>query len=324
MSDDSLLEISKGVLLFIPPPDRVAGWRRSGNIIILNNSDNLIIIDSGGPSVRNQLVIIVNNLLTGNKRPVHCILTHGHIDHIAGAGELQKNFSATIWASKDAAPFVESQSPMNMELEQESIVVNFRELFTAPSWFVRAAMRIALGRTHVLSSVKLIFDSSEIYQSGFRSIDLPGHHHGHLGFYNKDNRILMVGDLLDPRHKMKPILTAPSSDFAGMQVSLERVLQIAPEIMIPGHGDPIFGKKTIETAIRSAQEIMKAAHDGVIEALEESKLSISELSKQLQRMGLGPGDVFRRMFIHSVLRYLINTGKVSKYKSSSRKTIFSV
>jgi glyoxylase-like metal-dependent hydrolase (beta-lactamase superfamily II) len=324
MSESSLTEISNGALLFTPPPDRIAGWRRSANVILLNNSDTLYIIDSGGPSVRNQLVSIVNDLLSDNGRPVHCIHTHGHIDHMAGVRELRRNFDAEIWASEEAIPFVESQSPIYIEIEIESIIVSFRELFTVPSWFVRAAMWVGLGRTRSLSSVRPLDKTSKIGETGYHPVELPGHHHGHFGFYNEDDSIFIVGDLIDPRHKMKPILTAPSSDYEGMLTSLETVLQIAPETLIPGHGDPILGEESVQMAILKAQETMQTAHDRVIEILESGQATLPQLSKLLLRMGLGPGDVFRRMFIHSILRHLVGIGKVSRQRSSRGKTVFSV
>ncbi len=324
MSENPLTEISNGVLLFVPPPDRIAGWRRSGNVIILNKSHDLYIIDSGGPSVRNQLLTIINSLLSNNGKLVHCIHTHGHIDHMAGAKKLQKAFNADIWASEKAIPFVESQAPIDIEMERESLIVAFRELFTAPLWLVKAAMWIALGRTHSISSVKLLDKSSNIGETGFHPVELPGHHHGHIGFYNEDESVLIAGDLIDPRHKMKPILTAPSSDFEGMKKSLEKVIHIAPEILLPGHGEPILGEETIQIAILKAQETMQAAHDKVIEVLETESSTLPKLSNFLLRMGLGPGDVFRRMFIHSILRHLVDIGRVSKQQSSWRKTVFSV
>jgi glyoxylase-like metal-dependent hydrolase (beta-lactamase superfamily II) len=324
MSENPLTEISNGVLLFVPPPDRIAGWRRSGNVIILNKSHDLYIIDSGGPSVRNQLLTIVNSLLSNNGKPVHCIHTHGHIDHMAGARELRENFNADIWASEVAIPFVESQAPINIEMEREFLIVSFREIFTAPIWFVKAAMWVALGRTNSISSVKPLDKSSNIGETGFHLVELPGHHLGHIGAYNEDESILIAGDLIDPRHKMKPILTAPSSDFIEMRTSLETVLQIAPDILLPGHGEPIIGEEEVQSAILKAQETMQAAHNKVIEVLESKPSTLPELSNLLLRMGLGPGDVFRRMFIHSILRHLVSIEKVSKQQSSRGKTIFSI
>ncbi|MFW9786062.1 MAG: MBL fold metallo-hydrolase [Candidatus Thorarchaeota archaeon] len=323
MSEDHLMEISSGVYLFVPPPARVAGWRRSGNVIILDNSEDLYIIDSGGPSVRDRLKTIVNRFRINDERQIHCVHTHGHIDHMAGAGDLQNDFGAKLWASEEALPFVESQAPILLELERDSLVVSFRELFTAPSWFVRAAMWVALGRTKSISDVHPLDLSSNIGELSYRPVELAGHHKGHLGFYDEDESILIAGDLIDPRHKMKPNLTSPSSDFAGMTESLEKILQISPGLLLPGHGEPIVGKTEIQGAIQRAQTTLQSAHNKVIEVLVSKPSTLPQISKSLLRMGLGPGDVFRRMFIHSILRYLVETGKAS-IKKSRGKTVFSV
>ncbi|MFW9811917.1 MAG: MBL fold metallo-hydrolase [Candidatus Thorarchaeota archaeon] len=324
MSESPILEINKSVQLFIPPPDKIAGWRRSGNIVFLSDSEALYVIDSGGPSVKKQLIRIVNNLEANDKNPVHCIHTHGHIDHMAGAQTLLTEFKAEIWASEAAIPFVENQSPIYMEKEKESIIVSHRELFTAPSWFVKAAMLVAIGRSKPLSSVKPIDEKSNIGTTGFHPIELPGHHQGHFGFYNEDSGILISGDLIDPRHRMKPSLTSPSSDFEGMMRSMDIVLKLEPEIILPGHGEPVNGKETVMDSILIAKDTMQTASDRVIEILETQPSTLPELSRLMQRMGLGPGDVFRRMFIHSILHHLVNIGKVNARKISRGRTEFSI
>ncbi|MHA2354754.1 MAG: MBL fold metallo-hydrolase [Candidatus Thorarchaeota archaeon] len=323
MVNNHFSEISKGVHLFIPPPDRIAGWRRSGNVVIIDCERALFLVDSGGPSVRNQLVEIVRGLVQGRDVSVHCVHTHGHIDHIAGAPLMQDAFGAEIWAPEEAIPFVEKQSPIFLEKEHASLIVSFRDLFTGPSWFVRAAMRVALGRTRPLTGVGCLADVPEFLETGFRPVPLPGHHHGHTGFFSEEEGILIAGDLIDPRHKMKPILTAPSSDYQMMKMSLKSIQRIRPAQLLPGHGNPIVGEDKIQTAIESSLHILTEALEAVISILGTGACTLPELSSQLTRMGLGPGDVFRRMFIHSILRHLLETGRARK-QTSRAKTLFSI
>ena len=263
MADNSLLEISDGIHLFVPPPDRIAGWRRSANVVLLEGERALFLIDTGGPSVRTQLTEIVREFIQEKEYPVHCLHTHGHIDHMAGALSMKKSFGAEIWAHSEAIPFVEKQSPIFLERERESLVVPFRDLFTAPSWFVIAAMRVALGRTHPLESVGDLDYAPDFLSTGFRPIELPGHHHGHTGFINKQNGVLVAGDLIDPRHRMKPILTSPSSNFQMMKESLESVQRLSPTMLIPGHGNPIIGEDEIESAIERALLTLNEALEAV-------------------------------------------------------------
>jgi glyoxylase-like metal-dependent hydrolase (beta-lactamase superfamily II) len=323
MANNPLSIVSEGVHLFVPPPDRIAGWRRSGNVVILDCERALFLFDTGGPSVRKQLVEIVRDLTKDKIESVHCIHTHGHIDHMAGSPIMEKTFDAEIWAPDKAIPFVEKQSPIFLEKERASLVVSFRDLFTAPSWFVKAAMRATLGRTRSLTSVGCLDDVPGLLNTGFHPIPLPGHHHGHTGFFNKEKGILIAGDLVDPRHRMKPILTAPSSDYQMMKESLESIQKIEPALLLPGHGNPIVGKDKIQTAMERSLHTLREALEAVTSILETDASSLPELSSRLTRMGLGPGDVFRRMFIHSILRHLMETGRAHKL-SVRGKTMFSV
>jgi glyoxylase-like metal-dependent hydrolase (beta-lactamase superfamily II) len=323
MADNSLLEISDGVYLFVPPPDRIAGWRRSANVALLEGERSLFLIDTGGPSARKQLAEIVREFMQDKEYPVHCIHTHGHIDHMAGAPSMKEMFGAEIWAPSEAIPFVEQQSPIFLEREHESLVVPFRDLFTAPSWFVLAAMRVALGRTRSLESVGDLDDVPGLLSTEFRPIELPGHHHGHTGFFNDQNGILIAGDLIDPRHRMKPILTSPSSDFQMMKESLESVQRLSPAMLIPGHGNPILGEDEIQSAIERSLLILDEALEAVTVILEDEACSLPELASRLTRMGLGPGDVFRRMFIHSILRHLVDMKRLHR-QTDRRKVLFSL
>lgn len=324
MTTYPLIEIADGIHLFIPPPDRIAGWRRSGNVVILDINKSLFLIDSGGPSARKQIKSIVQSSLADGSQDIHNVHTHGHIDHMAGAHLLQESFGASIWAPEEAVPFVMKQSPIFLEMEQDSLVVSFNELFTAPSWFVRGAMWATLGRDRPLVDVKPISSCDSLDETGFRPVALPGHHFGHTGFYSDEEGILIAGDLIDPRHKMKPILTSPSSDFMELRSALHIVRQLAPSTILPGHGFPLQGDDEIQHAIEKSEGIMDGALQAVIEILEKAPSTLPEISNRMVRKGIGPGDVFRRMFIHSILRHLMETGKVSRQTKTRRKTVFSL
>jgi len=324
MTTSHLTEISEGVHFFQPPPDRIAGWRRSANVVILVSSQKLFLIDSGGPSVRNHITSIVHTFLTEGQRDVHCIHTHGHIDHMAGASQIQNAFGAEIWAHEEAVPFVMKQSPIFLEKEHNSLIVSFRELFTAPSWFVRGAMRATLGRTRSLTHVGEIGYFPHLDDIGFHPVALPGHHFGHTGFFSDELGLLIAGDLIDPRHRMKPILTAPSSDFDAMRLALKRVQDLSPSTMIPGHGTVIHGEDSIQRSIEESLDTLETAMEAVIEILEEGPATLPELSSRMQRKGIGPGDVFRRMFIHSILKHLLRIGKASRHSTPRKNTIFSL
>jgi glyoxylase-like metal-dependent hydrolase (beta-lactamase superfamily II) len=161
-------------------------------------------------------------------------------------------------------------------------------------------------------------------ETRFHPLELPGHHPGHIGFLRKEDSIMIAGDLLDPRHRMKPGLTAPSSDFRSMRETLEAVQKISPRILVPGHGNPLIGEEAVRRAIEQSLEILNRAERKVIDCLESVPMRLEELSSELQRLGLGPGDVFRRMFIHSVLKHLLAENRISKKVTEKGKAEFSL
>ncbi|MHA2071046.1 MAG: MBL fold metallo-hydrolase, partial [Candidatus Thorarchaeota archaeon] len=267
---------------------------------------------------------IVQSYLVDRPKEIFNLHTHGHIDHMAGAPLLQDFFGAGIWAPGDAIPFVKKQAPIFLEIEQDALIVSFRELFTAPSWFVRGAMWATLGRARPLAQVEPLSSCHHLVETGFRAVDLPGHHFGHTGFFSDEKGILIAGDLIDPRHKMKPILTAPSSDYKAMRAALDNVKRLSPSTVLPGHGSPIQGEEKIQQAIGEAEAIMDKSLEAVTDILEKAPSTLPDISAKMVRKGIGPGDVFRRMFIHSILKHLLETGKVSRHSTARKKTVFSL
>ena len=319
---ETLSEISDDVLLYTAPRARVASWRRSGNVVFLLGEEKLTVVDSGGNAARQHLLRLVEVLLNEKPMAVHCVHTHGHIDHIAGDPVLAGSFQAEISASEEAIPYVQAQTPTLIEREQPQMVVGFRELFSAPEWFVKGIMRLTMGRGSAIDSVQSIHGGPT--ETGFHPMELPGHHPGHIGFFREEDGILIAGDLLDPRHRMKPGLTAPSSDFGLMRETLQTVLKISPRTLVLGHGNPLIGEEAVSRAIERSLEILHRAERGVVDCLESSPMHLEKISSNLQRFGLGPGDVFRRMFIHSVLKHLLAEDSVSKQVTERGKAEFSV
>ncbi len=318
---EHLSEICKDVLVYIAPRARFASWRRSGNVVFLLG-EGVTLIDSGGNAATHHLLQIMSRIEKQRPQAVHCAHTHGHIDHIAGDSALVDRFQTEIWASAEAIPFVEAQTPILVEREQSHMIVSFRELFSAPQFLVKGIMRLTMGRSHTIDSVREFQDGP--METGFHPLELPGHHPGHVGFLRREDGILIAGDLLDPRHRMKPGLTAPSSDFKSMRETLEAVLELSPRLLILGHGNPLIGKETVSWALEQSLEILDRAERSVIECLDSMSMCLEELSSELRRLGLGPGDVFRRMFIHSVLRYLLAEDHISTRVTEKGKTEFSI
>ncbi len=315
--------IIDGVFLFTPSQHHRSPWQTSSNTVFLSGENGVTMIDSGGASTRKQLIPATKKMVVNEDMPLYCLHTHGHIDHIGGDPFLQRKYNAEIFAPQEEITLVEKQLPLDMKEEKKFMIIPFRELFSMPEWFMRIAMPMAYRNRSSVTSVKSLSDSPNPGKTGFLPVPLPGHSRGHVGFFDKERGVLITGDLLDPRYGMKPLLVTPSADFVAMRSSLQDVIDLAPDILIPSHGGPIMGKENITQSITQAKEKLDAALNKTVVALEDGPHDIAKLSMALRGSGIGPGDVLRRLFIHSILNHLLAEGLISR-QETRRRTYFAL
>jgi len=69
------------------------------------------------------------------------------------------------------------------------------------------------------------------------AIHTPGHSADHLSFWLADDRALFTGDLVLGRGSS--MVTYPEGDVAAYLRSLDRLAELEPRILFPGHWDPV-------------------------------------------------------------------------------------
>ena len=100
-------------------------------------------------------------------------LTHGHLDHAGGAGDLAEKLGVTI-----EGPHIDDQFLLD-NFKQQSLTFGFAESksFTPDRWLVD-------GDTINFGNIEL-----DVYHC-------PGHTPGHVIFHQKENHVATVGDVL--------------------------------------------------------------------------------------------------------------------------------
>ncbi len=145
-----------------------------------------------------------------NGLEVHVFLTHGHWDHVADAKAFQENLKAKLYLHRDDVLLVNNVPLQKMiagdqpyEPFESNVLLNGGETLTCGDW-------------------------------SFEVLHLPGHTFGSVGFYDKANNQLFVGDTLFYQ-------TIGRTDLGGssekMKTSLARLSQLPPSTCVyPGHG----------------------------------------------------------------------------------------
>ena len=224
-------------------------------------------------------------------------ITHFHPDHVGGAaaaanatgapvfqGGLDYAQCERVWGSRDwpermAAWFTRHGVPAQ-------VADDLIEQGHAFAPFIRYAL-----------DPELLYEGSTL--AGWNVVELPGHADGHLGFLR--DGVLIAGDhLLDRISPAVGLYPDSRPDPLGDYLaSLERTIELAPEIVYPGHGEPI------SNAAERARELI-AHHrerlDDTAGALKNKGRTAYEISLDVFGPELGPTQ--RRFAVAETLSHL--------------------
>jgi hydroxyacylglutathione hydrolase len=184
---------------------------QENTFVLYDETGEAIIIDAGC-----QSTIEINNLTDfikkQNLKPVELLSTHGHIDHILGNLFLKNNYNIAYRAHEGDRFLIENA------VEQASLFGLKIEKPPLPDQYLSDNEQIQFGN----SILDVIY--------------LPGHSPGGVGFYCKEQKFIVVGDVLFSGSIGRTDL--PGGDYNQLINSIQSKLLILPEntVVYPGHG----------------------------------------------------------------------------------------
>ena len=182
-------------------------FQQNASIIYCSTTNKCAIVDPGG-DIEILLEIAKNN----NLIPEKILLTHGHIDHAGGATELSEILKVEIHG-----PHIEDKFLLDGLQEQG-------QMFGLPSKNCQPDLWLKEGDTVKVGEEKL-----DVYFC-------PGHTPGHIIFYNEENKLAIVGDVLFNGSIGRTDLPGGNHDQLINSVK-EKLWPLGKDIeFIPGHG----------------------------------------------------------------------------------------
>ncbi len=164
-------------------------------------------------------------------------LTHHHPDHIGAVETVRRDLGVPVCAHRLAAEHLERRGiKVDQELEDGQVVV----LDGDPPFPVRV-------------------------------IHTPGHTRGHLCFFDETYRSLIAGDLASTLSTI--VIDPPEGDMDAYLQSLDRVIELSPEILFPAHGPPVRGavgrlKKLEQHRLEREEQVLEAWRTGARQPAE--------------------------------------------------------
>jgi glyoxylase-like metal-dependent hydrolase (beta-lactamase superfamily II) len=182
-----------------------------------------------------------------SRAPNAIVLTHGHFDHVSAAKELAQEWDIPVYAHSLEFPYLTGDKE-----------------YPAPNWKAGGGMMsvlspalpkgpIAIGnRLRALPGEGAELSLAEL--PGWTLLHTPGHTPGHVSFFRKADKTLLVGDAFcttKPESFFEAALAQDTelhgppayftSDWAAARVSVQKLAALEPTVVAPGHGKPLKG-----------------------------------------------------------------------------------
>ena len=149
-------------------------------------------------------------------------------------------------------------------------------------------------RLHASLAPRSLAGDAELRVGGrvVRALHTPGHSPGHLAYVLEDAAWVFAGDLIAGEGSIW--IGAPEGDVAAYLASLERVAQLRPRVLAPGHGAP---RADAGAALTWAHEHRRQREEQVLGALRAigAPRTVAQLRPEVYpRLDAGMGALAER------------------------------
>ena len=236
-----------------------------GNTFMVVTSEGNVIIDTSLPSMAPKHKSLLNAVDDG---PVHSIIiTHGHGDHTGGVG-LWREPQTKVIAQTNMVEFLHYQQRLKgLFIQRNSAQFGFD--LTSPT---DASANESSG-VNMLPNT--LFDQQLDFTLGkekFQLLHTPAETYDALTVWMPEYKAAFVGDLYYRSFPNIYTLRGTKPRWALDYIaSIDRVLALKPEILLPSHGEPILGNKNISAAMTRYRNAIQYVHDETVRGMNAGK-----------------------------------------------------
>jgi glyoxylase-like metal-dependent hydrolase (beta-lactamase superfamily II) len=248
--------------------DTFMGGRARYTAAYLLDATEPTLVETGPGTSVDPVAAALEHLGIGSSALAHIVLTHIHLDHAGGVGQLAGRFpSATVWVHERGAPHL---------VDPSRLVAS-----TARVWGERE-MRELFGPTQPVDDerVRPLHDADLIHMGDreLAVLDTPGHASHHVALVDSRTGAVFTGDALGIHVPDLPVLRPatppPEFDLERYVASIERIRGAARSILLFAHFGPLAEVgATCDLAIRRVRDWAAVVEDALRETEDPDELA---------------------------------------------------
>jgi alkyl sulfatase BDS1-like metallo-beta-lactamase superfamily hydrolase len=242
----------------------------AGNAYLITTPAGNVVIDTAAA----RWAPVAKKLLAAeNHGPVkYIILTHAHVDHTSGI-PLWKEADTQIIAQKNYVEFANYAKRLEGFFAPRNAAGFNRPVEEVGPWAGNLGAKI---------DPTIFFDDKYEFALGgvkFELLSTPGETPDHLTVWLPNSKTAFIGDNYDGAGLPEPISFPNIYTLRGTKprpaldwiASLNKVLALKPEVVLPGHGAPIFGNKEITQKLTRLRDAIQYVHDETVKGMNAGK-----------------------------------------------------
>jgi alkyl sulfatase BDS1-like metallo-beta-lactamase superfamily hydrolase len=233
------------------------------NTFLVTTPDGNVIIDTSSANRAQQHKDLLSKVSGDPVR--YIILTHGHGDHTGGVhlwkGDkteilTQRNFPKFCAYQDRLAPFFARNNAAQFNFDEKRLV----ELAKNPKSKIEPTITFDDRYEFELGGVKF-----EVFATPSETPDA-------LSVWIPKYKAVFIGDLMyDSFPNIYTLRGTPPRYALEYVESLNKVLALEPEILLPSHGLPIVGKEKVKQAVTKYRDAIQYVHDAVVQGMNDGK-----------------------------------------------------
>ena len=234
-----------------------------GNTFMVTTSEGNVVIDTSNAIGAPHHVKL---LKAENAGPVkYIILTHGHSDHTGGV-PLWKGPETKVIAQRNQVEFLNYQARLG----------GFFALRNAAQFSLPApSASLSPGNYGARLHADILFDEKYEFTLGgikFQLFSTPGETPDHLTVWIPQYKAAFSGDNYYESFPNMYTLRGTEPRWALDYInSLNKVMALGPEILLPSHGRPVMGAALISRTLTRYRDAIQYVHDAVVSGMNAGK-----------------------------------------------------